>query len=347
LPSDRDRCFAAGMDGFITKPIAVDDVLQLVSKTAAGTASSSDADIALHPEDRVSIAEASDCVVQTECATPGINENAGIAATAVETGFRDSAMNSGDFGARLFDIKNLSIEPEDNAFTPKHLEQEITAASDIGAHGADAGDASADSGEGEFVLKAILSNLGDLAVNIAGKSYISEPETISSTGLLDDGEDRNLDLSHYLLARVPATETTGFSGETSAPLDTEVHDAYDIAVAVAEELVIPDSEENVVQEVHQSAEIISILPHIEDFCGNSDDSGPAADDILSASAGLALLDATCQLTQQSPSLVKEDNGPNDTASRDPFEQARKSLSKSRFGVKVIHSDGDPSDRNLI
>jgi signal transduction histidine kinase/DNA-binding response OmpR family regulator len=347
LPSDRDRCFAAGMDGFITKPIAVDDVLQLVSKTAAGTASSSDADIALHPEDRVSIAEASDCVVQTECATPGINENAGIAATAVETGFRDSAMNSGDFGARLFDIKNLSIEPEDNAFTPKHLEQEITAASDIGAHGADAGDASADSGEGEFVLKAILSNLGDLAVNIAGKSYILEPETISSTGLLDDGEDRSLDLSHYLLARVPATETTGFSGETSAPLDTEVHDAYDIAVAVAEELVIPDSEENVVQEVHQSAEIISILPHIEDFCGNSDDSGPAADDILSASAGLALLDATCQLTQQSPSLVKEDNGPNDTASRDPFEQARKSLSKSRFGVKVIHSDGDPSDRNLI
>jgi hypothetical protein len=256
-------------------------------------------------------------------------------------------MNSGDFGPRLLDIKNLSIEPEDNAFTPKHLEQEITAASDIGAHGADAGDASADSGEGEFVLKAILSNLGDLAVNIAGKSYISEPETISSTGLLDDGEDRNLDLSHYLLARVPATETTGFSGETSAPLDTEVHDAYDIAVAVAEELVIPDSEENVVQEVHQSAEIISILPHIEGFCGNSDDSGPAANDILSASAGLALLNATCQLTQQSPSLVKEDNGPNDTASRDPFEQARKSLSKSRFGVKVIHSDGDPSDRNLI
>ncbi len=38
LPSDRDRCFAAGMDGFIAKPISVDEVLQLVSKLAAGTA---------------------------------------------------------------------------------------------------------------------------------------------------------------------------------------------------------------------------------------------------------------------------------------------------------------------
>ncbi|MBV9403902.1 MAG: response regulator [Acidobacteriaceae bacterium] len=35
LPGDRDRCFAAGMDGFISKPIDVDDVLRLVSDVSS------------------------------------------------------------------------------------------------------------------------------------------------------------------------------------------------------------------------------------------------------------------------------------------------------------------------
>jgi signal transduction histidine kinase/ActR/RegA family two-component response regulator len=346
LLSDRDRCFAAGMDGFIAKPIAVDEVLQLVSKIAAGTANTG-VDIALDPEDEVSIAEANDCVVPTKCAAPEINGSAGITATVAETSYRDSGMNTGDSSARLPDLTGISIEAEDNVFTPKYLEQEITAASDIAERGTNNEDASADSGEGEFVLEAILSNLGDLALNIAGKSYISEPETTSSTGLLDGGEGRKLNLSHYLLARVPGTEMTCFSGATSAPLNTEIDDECDIAVDAAEKLVIPDSDEDVLQEVNRSAEIITILPGIEVSCGNSDDSGPAGNATLSAPAGLALLQATCQFTQQSPSLVKEDDRPTDTAARDPFEQARKSLSKSRFGVKVIHSDGDPSNRNLI
>lgn len=36
LAADRDKCFAAGMDGFITKPIDVDDVQQLVRDIASG-----------------------------------------------------------------------------------------------------------------------------------------------------------------------------------------------------------------------------------------------------------------------------------------------------------------------
>ncbi len=36
LPGDRDRCYAAGMDGFISKPIAVDEVLRLVAEVASG-----------------------------------------------------------------------------------------------------------------------------------------------------------------------------------------------------------------------------------------------------------------------------------------------------------------------
>jgi hypothetical protein len=68
---------------------------------------------------------------------------------------------------------------------------------------------------------------------------------------------------------------------------------------------------------------------------------------LSPPAGLALVEVTCQVTQQSPLLAKQDDGSIPTAAWDPFEQARKSLSKSRFDVRMIHNDGDPSDRNLI
>jgi CheY-like chemotaxis protein len=35
LPGDRDKCFEAGMDGFISKPIAVDDVLRIVAEVAS------------------------------------------------------------------------------------------------------------------------------------------------------------------------------------------------------------------------------------------------------------------------------------------------------------------------
>ncbi len=90
-----------------------------------------------------------------------------------------------------------------------------------------------------------------------------------------------------------------------------------------------------------------MLAGIEASYRHSAHSGPAANDRLSPHVGLAPIQATRQLTQQSPSLAKQDDGPMPTAAWDPFEQARKSLYKSRFDVRVIHNDGDPSDRNLI
>jgi hypothetical protein len=63
--------------------------------------------------------------------------------------------------------------------------------------------------------------------------------------------------------------------------------------------------------------------------------------------GLALLEATWQLPEQLPPLVEQAAVAAPTAAWDPFEQARKSLSKSSVGIRVIHSDGDPSDRDLI
>jgi hypothetical protein len=136
---------------------------------------------------------------------------------------------------------------------------------------------------------------------------------------------------------VAGAETNGFS------------DSCAIAIDGAGTLVIPDSDEpdgdepdcneNALPDVNLGAEIVSCLAGIEASYDHSDDSGPAAKVPLSAPAGLALLEAAGERTQPSAPPVEPD--------RDPFAQARKSLSKSSFGIRVIHSDGDPSDRNLI
>jgi signal transduction histidine kinase/DNA-binding NarL/FixJ family response regulator len=303
LPGDRDKCFAAGMDGFIAKPIAVDEVLQLVAKLAAGTDSSSGANTGLDPEDKAPIAETNECVVPTERAIPKANGSTDTTGMVAEASPRDSGVNTGD--------------------------------------------PSADTVEGQFVLQAILSNLGDIALNAPRNAHISEPEATPSTDFLHAVEARNLDLSPYLLASVADAETNRCSGATRSALDVEIDNACDIATDTSGNLAISDSSENVLQEANQSAEIICIPAAIEVSGDNSDDSGPAANTPLSAPVGLALLEATCLVTQQSPSLMKQDDGPAPTAAWDPFEQARKSLSKSRFGITVIHNDGDPSDRNLI
>jgi CheY-like chemotaxis protein len=202
-PDDRARCLAAGMDGFVTKPIAMDEVLQLVSKLVAA------------------------------------------------------------------ETKDITIEPSDNAFTPEYVEQEVTASNE-------------DSGESSLALEASPHNLQDFTAATASTDSLHVED--------------------------------GFSDATSPAFN---------------------------------AEMIGVLAGIEDSYGDSDDHGPAASARLSAPVGLALLEATCQLTQPSPSLMKQDDGPTATAACDPFEQARKSLSKSSFGIRVIHNDGYPSDRNLI
>jgi hypothetical protein len=149
-------------------------------------------------------------------------------------------------------------------------------------------------------------------------------------------------------------------GESSLTLEASLHNLQNFALNTAGEPYISggaatsstdslhgdDGFSDAISPVFD-AEIIGVLASIEDSYGNSDDHGSAASAPLSAPAGLALLEATCQLTQPSPSLMKQDDGPTATAACDPFEQARKSLSKSSFGIRVIHNDGDPSDRNLI
>jgi signal transduction histidine kinase len=83
---------------------------------------------------------------------------------------------------------------------------------------------------------------------------------------------------------------------------------------------------------------------IESPCGEltelASDTAP-----LSVPAGLALLTSACQ--GGNARVTKHDEQPVPIPSWDPFEQARIWLSKSRFDIRVIHSDGDPTDRNLI
>jgi hypothetical protein len=138
------------------------------------------------------------------------------------------------------------------------------------------------------------------------------------------------------------------NAQLSAPaIDAQIDVAHTIAVDAANKLLVVNSDKHLSREADQAPESIGIFIAEEDSCANADHSGPAANAQLSAPAGLALLQSTCEMTQQSPSLAKQDDGPTPRAAWNPFEQARKSLSKSRFDVRVIHNDGDPSDRNLI
>lgn len=75
---------------------------------------------------------------------------------------------------------------------------------------------------------------------------------------------------------------------------------------------------------------------------------PPGNDFSDVGLNLALLERNCQISEQSIFRNREDDpeksGP---AAWDPFEQARKALYGSRFDVRVIHNNGDPSDRDLI
>jgi signal transduction histidine kinase/ActR/RegA family two-component response regulator len=226
LPRDRDRCLAAGMDGFLTKPIAVAEVLQLLSKVEPGTACISGPDLALDPADK----------------GPG-------------TG--------------------------------------IISAAEIAPRGTDARDAAADSSE-KLALQAIWRDPSDIAVDAADNSHASEPDPASAEDLHYE-EAQKLDPSVCLSATAPAPQVSDPSG---AP-------------------------------------------------ANSHDGGPNPGTRLSASLGLALLDASCASRRESSSLAEQGDSQTPGAAWDPFEQARKALCNSRFDVRVIHNNGDPSDRNLI
>ncbi len=250
LHSDRDKCLAAGMDGFLTKPIAVDEVLHLVSKLAPSTLCAADADLAANPADKAA---------SVSCA----------------------------------DLKDVTAGPDDDAFPSKYFRSEITSETAIAARGTDNGDADPD----------------------ASEAYTLETDPIPASEFLYEEEAPEPDSSVYLYAGASAPEEHDFSAASGV--------------------------------LAQGAEAASIVRRGDPFHGNSDDSHSAANGKVSAPVGLALLQATSELTRESPAPAKQQDGRPPNSARNPFEQARKALSNCRFDVRVIHNNGDPSDRNLI
>lgn len=331
LPGDRDNCFAAGMDGFVTKPIAVDEVLQLVSQIAGQPAGDF---TPKHVEQEITIA--------TNTAEPGTH--CGDSGTDAGEGSFEPCIAEADATSS----KDLFSSKENEYFdSSPYLLAKVAAGTETNGHAG-----AIHSGGIKDTFHAEIDKTGDIATPAAEDlSSVDCDEADSDDNVLQQVSQSHTPLSameglalleaacemtqqsppavkQAVASAAAATETNGFSGATRDALNAKTDEIGDIAIAVAEDLASADSDEadrneNVLQQIQQS------------------------NTPLSADKGLALLENARQLTQHSPSPVKQADDPPPAAARDPFEQARKSLSKSSFGIRVVHNDGDPSDRNLI
>jgi CheY-like chemotaxis protein len=392
LPGDRDNCFAAGMDGFVAKPIAVDEVLQLVSQIALQSRTGTAEPVTDCVDSGANAGEGSfePCVPEADT-TPSTDFVSAVgdeyfdsspyllakAAAGTETnGFpsatRDALNAETDIAATT--AEDLPGADDDNVLervpqsrSPLSAAEglalleaacELTdysppAVTQAVAKGATGIEINGSSGATRDALNAETDEAAaDIAIAVAEDlSSADSDEANSDDNCRQDTQQSPIPLSaaeslalleaacestqhsppavtQAVAKGATGTETNSFSGATRDALNAGMDEAADIAIAVAEDLSSANSDEadcddNVLQEIQQSP-----IP-------------------LSAAESLALLEAACQLTQHSPSPMKQADDPTPAAARDPFEQARKSLSKSSFGIRVVHNDGDPSDRNLI
>jgi signal transduction histidine kinase/CheY-like chemotaxis protein len=333
LPGDRDRCFAAGMDGFITKPIAADEVLQLVSTICAGTAKFCVADRIVDSGDTARSTGTHECATTAQPPICKEDAAAGSTATVLETSSHDSGTTATDpepaASAVLPDFRSIAIDFAENVFAPEYVEQAVAAPADIAALGADMGNSSADFAEPGLAIHSL--------------PFLLEVDAAPSTEVSDAPETPELESSLYLLAKAAGPQTNDSPVVITPPVNAEGTDA-------AQEIHLTNFDGKLVEQPNQSGDVITtraLMEAVEAPCADSDDTELGSDARLSAPAGLALLQAACELTQQPPSPVKQYDDPAPAVAWNPFEQARKSLSNSRFDVRVIHSDGDPSERNLI
>ncbi len=306
LPSDRDKCLAAGMDGFLTKPIAVDELLHLVSKLAPG---------GLAPSTLAPGTLAAGALAPETAATTAADLALDVRNKSPRAPSPDLKQDAKE------DKKEIAIAPSDDAVPAKYARQEKTPASDVA-------------------------------------EVRAEPRAEPRPELAP-----KLDPSPYFLAPVSAEEANDLSGESDLDVDAGVNGFYDLDIAEAcamaingagnflregpRDNVVPDLHTNLLPEVDPTPVFVSVLRPVEPSYAGVADNPSAANGKLSAPLGLALLEATSQVTRESPSVANEPDGRTSGTSWDPFEQARKALTNSRFDVRVIHNNGDPSDRNLI
>jgi signal transduction histidine kinase len=289
-PEDREKYFETGMDGYLTKPIAMDEVLQLISGIGAGAAcagsevSESVCERLPLPEARASEAETAPCT--TARVTPLLCKSA----TQLITD--DSLLHEAgaSFGLPAPDAEESVTDLPISAMS----------------------DASGD--ESEAALEVVLSDPGHIALY-----------SIDSISGANTGNAPGVD--PYL--RDPASESTVETTRAAAPDQARL-----AGRAYPHRADTRDFDEN----AREGSGIWSAQ-----LCTPAaDDRGREENEPVSPGTALALLEAACQ---SASSLAKQ--GGDERPGRDPFEQARKALYSSRFDVRVIHNNGDPSDRDLI
>jgi len=435
LPDDRDRCLAAGMDGFITKPIVMDDVMELVSTVAAcvvaGPANTNEPPIALDADSENIATEAAFHVISPE----SVEQETTVASDIPEqtaSDYSDANLDEDSFALQqiLRNLEDLVLDvgqvarTETNGFfggTVPTAEVNAEDASEVAIDALstlfiEASDVPPDRNQSEEIRSVpaaiepslyssvnpherpiaseeILTDLQNLLLDVrqvaraetngffGGTVPAAEVNTEEASevavdappilfiGDSDASPDRNQseeilnipaaiepyfyssvnlhespiaseeilpDLQNLVLdaSQEARTEMNGFLDATVPTAEVDIEDAFDVAIGPPATLFVEDSDAS--QERNQSAEILSVAAAIEASSGDSDHGYPETDARLSVPTGLALLEAVSQESGPAPAVVK-----------DPFEQARKSLSKSSFGIRVVHNDGDPTDRNLI
>lgn len=275
LPADRERCFAAGMDGFISKPIAVDEVLQLAHRIASGTRITSFKDKS-KSDDLITVDDRS-------------NDSGAIRAVRkLETEFEFRQLqipeNSENREAKIHCVSPISTPVTE----PDAVVSQPTPADDVRR-------------------LAIWLTPGTLASNDSTLEPL--PSLFKPEFKPDPKDDTDL---------APVTPTVR---------------KLEIGFEFPQLQLAEHNNENREEEI-RCLSPISSPPHF-DLGLLRDDSAPV------------VMEATQPQVQQRPLLAAQYNDPAPIAARDPFEQARQSLSKSRFDIRLIHSDGDPSERNLI
>ncbi len=383
LPEEREKCLAAGMDGFVAKPLSADEISQLASKLAASTANTNRAVIAAETISVASHENTDELAPTNSASVPDLEP---VAFEAADNSYK----YVDDTPVYQSPEQNVSATSDSVECTRDSSESKVDTSesnTDSPESKSDSAESNMDWGTADFALASMLSEIEDVAPNSAGTSYLPESNSTPSTDQPHDGQSRNTELSLYLLANATAEKTNGSSNPTTPLSEDETpempgisksEDTRDLTIRSVEPPVIGDSPaignsgHRAFQE-NQSAEIVSVLAETEPSDRNTDCNSVAVNTRLSASVGLALLEASTQLTQTPPPALEQKEarqpsaasptpagnrqaarsplpgleGPTPTGSWDPFEEARKSLSSSRFGVRVIHNDGDPSDRNLI
>jgi signal transduction histidine kinase len=333
---------------FTSLPAAVPASLKTDADAAKkDLANKSDAPVAPDPAAKVNLTS----TVQPAIAT--VSADADNTTVVAETGSSKATTPKGDIeraaNAKSLDLKVVATEQVADLYVPEYVVHEPTAETSTVPVDLAVPPSSADSADTERATETTVNPVEEPA-SYAAEVHLSETNAEAdadlSAALLLDPKIWKVDPSTFLRTSAADAGSSDLPHGNGVPMSAHVDEAPSVAVEILENPYTADSIDSTVQEVSPSAAIISTLDIPETSNGNGSDGGSATSAHLSVPAGLALLTAACHSMEES-SPGKQDEDPVPVTAFNPFEQARKWLSRSRFDVRVLHGDGDPSNRDLI